>query len=94
MLDPNPPAGGGPAAMTVVDAGGEPWERVEPLLARRMEELPPGTVLELLSTEPQVCEVLPGWCAERVHAVYLGVPVGDASVFRIHKDALSPLELA
>lgn len=93
MSDPIPPVRGGPAALTVVDAGGEPWERVEPLLERRMQELPPDAVLELLSTDPGVCRMLPRWCAQRVHALRPGASAGDASVFHIHKDGLSPLEL-
>ncbi|MCW3817753.1 AAA family ATPase [Micromonospora sp. DR5-3] len=85
---PGPPADHPPPVM-VVDAGSEPWERVEPLLARRVEELPTGAVLELLSTEPAVRAAVHLWCAERGHA--LGAVVSDAaaSVFCIQKNHLT-----
>jgi TusA-related sulfurtransferase len=92
MQIPAPSANDVPAVM-VVDAGGEPWEQVEPLLARRVGELPPAAVLELFATEPGVCAALPHWCAERGHALERGEPDGDASVFRIRRGDLSPMEL-
>jgi hypothetical protein len=74
----------------VVDAGGEPWERVEPLVARRIDELPGAAVLELLSTRPGVRASLVSWCTARGHAV--DQVRTDASVVRIRKNP-HPLEL-
>ncbi|MFF5931727.1 sulfurtransferase TusA family protein [Streptomyces hydrogenans] len=47
----------------VVDAGGEPWHRVQALLERRLDDLPPGTLLEVVTADRQVNAALPGWCA-------------------------------
>lgn len=77
-----------PPPAVVVDAGGEPWERVEPLLTRRVEALPRASVLELLATGPGVHSALPGWCAARGHALSAGPRNGAASVFRIVKNTL------
>ncbi|MFB6777046.1 sulfurtransferase TusA family protein [Streptomyces sp. NPDC056352] len=92
MLDPARPIPGRSVTTVIVDAGGEPWERVEPLLARRMDELTPGAALELLSTEPRVCDPLSQWCAMRGHALTRGATNDEASRFRIRKHGLSPLE--
>ncbi|MEV6162883.1 hypothetical protein AB0L71_13320 [Streptomyces sp. NPDC052052] len=92
MHAPHLPAEG-PSPAVVVDAGGEPWDRVAPLLARRLEELPATAVLALLVTDPGVRQALPQWCVERGHALDHGVRDGAASEFRISKDGLSHTEL-
>ncbi|MBO0511702.1 sulfurtransferase TusA family protein [Streptomyces beijiangensis] len=53
------------AVHALIDAGGEPWSRVRPLLERRCQELPAASLIELHSSDPQVCEAVPGWCAGR-----------------------------
>ncbi|MER6103789.1 hypothetical protein ABT115_16040 [Streptomyces sp. NPDC001832] len=89
MHVPGPSADHPPHPVTVVDAGGEPWERVESLLARRIEELPTGAVLELLSTESAVHAAVRLWCAERGHALDAVASDAVASVFCIRKGHLS-----
>lgn len=54
------PSGPDDAVRAVVDAGGEPWERILGLLERRCRELPVGSVLELHSANPQVRSSLRG----------------------------------
>ncbi|WP_405539612.1 hypothetical protein OG787_46695 [Streptomyces sp. NBC_00075] len=52
----------------VVDAGGEGWPRVEPLLERYARELS-GGVLEIHTAHPEVPAAMGEWCATRGHTV-------------------------
>jgi len=51
--------------VVVVDAGTEPWQRVEPLLARFLSEVPADGVVDLLTGNADVAAVLPAWCSAR-----------------------------
>lgn len=81
-----------PRPSMVVDAGAEPWERIEPLLVRRFDELPPSAALDLLSTEPAVRDALIAWC--RRHGYQVVSPAEEpvpstatgAPVIRIRKN--------
>ncbi|MGW0994231.1 sulfurtransferase TusA family protein [Streptomyces sp. NPDC002520] len=54
-----------PGPAVVVEAGGEPWSRVGPLLDRRTSEIAAGGAIEILTADPGVRAALPGWCARR-----------------------------
>jgi TusA-related sulfurtransferase len=49
-----------PAA--IIDGGGEPWERLGVAIARRMEQLGAGDVLEVVSDERRARADVPSWC--------------------------------
>jgi TusA-related sulfurtransferase len=49
-----------PVAM--IDGGGEPWERLGAAITRRMAQLAPGEVLEVVSDERRSRADVPTWC--------------------------------
>ncbi|WP_030973318.1 sulfurtransferase TusA family protein [Streptomyces sp. NRRL S-1824] len=67
----------------VVDAGGEPWERILGLLERRCRELPEGSVLELHSANPRVRSSLRGWCRLTRSTLLTDEETGEQSAYRI-----------
>ncbi|MFB7310663.1 sulfurtransferase TusA family protein [Streptomyces sp. NPDC056192] len=67
----------------VVDAGGEPWERILDLLERRCHELPVGSVLELHSANPRVRSSLRGWCRLTGSTLLADEETGEQSAYRI-----------
>ncbi|MFF2329212.1 MULTISPECIES: hypothetical protein [unclassified Streptomyces] len=69
MTTPRPPRPHGPFPHpdVMVDAGGEPWARVEPLLTRRCRGLPGDAVVELVTVDTEVAAAVVAWCAEQGH---------------------------
>ncbi|MEV7404383.1 hypothetical protein AB0N93_28835 [Streptomyces sp. NPDC091267] len=84
-LLPAPSGASGPdgPVRAVVDAGGEPWARILGLLERRCRELPVGSVLELLSANPQVRPSLHAWCRVVGCTLLSEEQSGEQSVYRI-----------
>lgn len=80
-------------AVVVVDAGTEPWRRVEPLLTRYLGELPAGGAVELLSSDAGVAAALPDWCLRRGSVAWEPLATGTGFLIRIRAEdpASSPL---
>ncbi|MEV5009972.1 hypothetical protein AB0K74_10445 [Streptomyces sp. NPDC056159] len=72
-----------PQPAVVVEAGGEPWTRVGPLLDRRTAEITAAAVIEILTTDPSVRAALPAWCAHRDATLH---PIGTTG-FLVHLPA-------
>jgi hypothetical protein len=81
-----------PAAV-VVDAGTEPWRRVEPLLARYLDELPAGGAVELLSSEEGVAAALPDWCRRRGSVAWEPLATGAGFLIRTRAEHPAPSPL-
>lgn len=72
-----------PAAAVVVEAGGEPWFRVEPLLDRRTQEMADHGVLEVVTANPGVRTAVPGWCRRKGVALEATADRNGSTSFRI-----------
>ncbi|MEV6105829.1 hypothetical protein AB0M28_14085 [Streptomyces sp. NPDC051940] len=72
-----------PAAAVVVEAGGEPWSRVEPLLDRRTAEVAAGGVIEVVTSDPGVRTAVVRWCAGRGAALEDTAHRDASTCFRI-----------
>jgi TusA-related sulfurtransferase len=78
-------SGKGHLPQALIDAGSEGWETLQAVVARRMDELLGGEVLEVVSGVAAVALALPTWCAGSGHE-FLGVRTeGGASSFWIRK---------
>ncbi|WP_109509136.1 sulfurtransferase TusA family protein [Nocardioides speluncae] len=67
----------------VIDAGEEPWSRVEPLLARRVAEVNGDGVIEVLTADEGVRAALPRWCARLGISVEHSGEPGGVTRFRL-----------
>ncbi|MFD5205721.1 sulfurtransferase TusA family protein [Streptomyces anulatus] len=74
-----------------VDAGGEPWERVRALLERRLCDLPPGCLLEVVTVDPGVRDALPDWCPGTGAALLSAEDTGDTTSFLVRVPARAAL---
>ncbi|MEV0097287.1 hypothetical protein [Streptomyces sp. NPDC050738] len=72
-----------PAAAVVVEAGGEPWSRVEPLLDRRAREMAGHDVLEVVTANPGVRTAVPGWCRRQGVVLEATADRNGSTSFRI-----------
>ncbi|WP_392667593.1 sulfurtransferase TusA family protein [Streptomyces sp. LN785] len=72
-----------PAAAVVVEAGGEPWFRVEPLLDRRTREMADHGVLEVVTANPGVRSAVPAWCTRRGVVLEATADRNGSTSFRI-----------
>ncbi|MFD3475802.1 sulfurtransferase TusA family protein [Streptomyces sp. NPDC058695] len=72
-----------PAAAVVVEAGGEPWSRVEPLLDRRSQEMADHGVLEVVTANPGVRTAISGWCTRKGRVVEATADRNGSTSFRI-----------
>jgi hypothetical protein len=81
-----------PPALVRVEAGAEPWSRIEPLLDRRLVELAGHGEIELLSAEPQVLPALVAWCAQRGLVIEPLPEDHGVHGFRLHRTRTSPEE--
>ncbi|MEU9094829.1 hypothetical protein [Streptomyces sp. NPDC048428] len=71
----------------VVDAGGEPWERVQALLEGRLYDLPPEGLLEVVTVDRHVSAVLPDWCSAAGVTVLATEETADATSFLLRVPA-------
>lgn len=71
----------------VVDAGGEPWERVQALLERRLYDLPPASLLEVITADQHVSTALPGWCSTAGGTLLATEETADATSFLVRVPA-------
>ncbi len=55
------PGGGEPHGL--LDGGGEGWPRLRAALARRLQPMEAGQVLEIITAEPSARREIPAWCA-------------------------------
>ncbi|WP_157630739.1 hypothetical protein [Kribbella catacumbae] len=83
---PHPP-------MVMVEAGAEPWSRVEPLLDRRVNEIAGSGEIEIISADPDVLRALPDWCASRQIRIESMPEQNGARGFRLHCTRTSSEEL-
>ncbi|MFD4944681.1 sulfurtransferase TusA family protein [Streptomyces sp. NPDC058409] len=75
----------------VVDAGGEPWERIRALLERRLYDLPPGCLLEVVTVDPRVRVALPDWCPGAGATLLSAEDTGDTTSFLVRMPARAAL---
>ncbi|NED83003.1 hypothetical protein G3I76_23255 [Streptomyces sp. SID11233] len=75
------------AVTAVVDAGGEPWERVQALLERRLYDLPPEGLLEVVTVDRHVSAVLPDWCSAAGGTLLATTETADATSFLLRVPA-------
>ncbi|MCP2322182.1 hypothetical protein HDA40_000689 [Hamadaea flava] len=73
-----------PPATVVIDAGGEPWSRIIPLLDGWVDRLPDGGLIELVGEDPHLPDALAGWCAEH------GFPMHRLAARAGHRIELPP----
>jgi hypothetical protein len=79
--EPAPEPAAAAFTAVVIEGGNEPWERIEPLLSLRLQELPPGGTLELRTSQVAVVAAAREWCPGRA---VLDVEEGpDATCLRI-----------
>lgn len=76
-----------PAPTVLVEAGGEPWSRVEPLLDRRTEEIDGPVVIEVVTADPGVRAALRAWCHRRRAVMEVTATHRGATAFRIRVGA-------
>ncbi len=69
----------------VLDAGGEEWAALGAAVARLIDELAIGAVLEVISREPGTRDHLPAWCDGAGHEVAWSLEDGQATRFWITK---------
>ncbi len=75
------------APQVLLDAGGESWERLGTLVARRMQELAPGEIMEIAGGLSGIVPALQAWCAEQGHALLRLVEDGERTSCWIGKGA-------
>lgn len=69
----------------LLDAGAETWERIQHLVGLRMDEMPAGAVLELVSQYSEMPGPLGNWCGETGHHLETSALDGRRTAFRITK---------
>lgn len=79
-----------PAPTILVEAGGEPWSRVEPLLDRRTEEIAGPAVIEVVTADPGVRTALRGWCRRRGAVLEATASGRGYTAFRIRVESSLP----
>ncbi|MEV1178746.1 hypothetical protein [Nonomuraea sp. NPDC049784] len=58
-----------PPATVVIDAGGEPWSRVAPVLSDRAADLPRGGLIDLVTDDAEVRAAAHAWCERHGYRV-------------------------
>ena len=70
---------------TMVDAGDTDWTLVGPMIARRLEEMTAGDILEVSSQEPGHRSEALAWCDAGGHDLFQIVADGSRTWFWIKK---------
>lgn len=71
----------------MLDAGDEPWGSLLPFIARILDELVSGEVLEVISSAGTIRVDLLAWCTEHGHELMDTLVDGDKTSFRIRRGA-------
>lgn len=58
-----------PSSHSILEAGGEAVENLLAAIAQCIEELLPGQVLEVVSSEPLAGDAISSWCRDTGHAL-------------------------
>jgi TusA-related sulfurtransferase len=69
----------------VVDAGGESGTRLSQAMARRLHDISPGQVLQVVSLVPAARREVPEWCREHGHSLAATRQEGSETWFWITK---------
>ena len=69
----------------IIDGGEEPWQVLGPVIARRLDELPAGEVLEILSCAAHARVDIPNWCYLAGHDLVGLMADGTSACFWIRK---------
>jgi TusA-related sulfurtransferase len=69
----------------VLDGGGEEWPALATAVARLIDELAAGAVLEVISREPGIRDHLLAWCDGAGHELTWSLEDGQATRFWITK---------
>lgn len=87
-----------PMPRAILDAGEESWAVLVDLIRRRIEELPVGDILEIVSLALSTRIDVPAWCEAAGHEILQTLEDGDLTRFWIRKgrgtaEVLEPLAL-
>ncbi|TMR21721.1 hypothetical protein ETD86_14350 [Nonomuraea turkmeniaca] len=80
-----------PPAAVVIDAGGEPWSRVVPVLSDRVAHLPGGGLIDLVTDDAEVRAAATAWCGRRGYEVEEAAMTSGARGLRIRTGDPLPL---
>lgn len=69
----------------MLEAGGEAVDILLAAIARCLEELLPGQVLEVVSSEPLAGEAISGWCRDTGHALARQLAGAEGGQFWIER---------
>lgn len=72
-------------AHSILEAGGETVDILLTAIARCLDELLPGQVLEVVSSEPLAGEAISGWCRDTGHALGRQLAGPDGAQFWIER---------
>jgi hypothetical protein len=83
-----------PHPAVLVDAGDQPWTRIQPVLEQRYAELPPGSELGVVVRDVDAAAELARWCSERSIRIgsVPGAHLESGPVYVLFTAAAHPLE--